>query len=143
MESNTRMPRRYSSFQQGGSQTSPLAAIGNLFGYRQDATASSKTLDGLLGSSSSGYGHTKSCGISLALLVTALAGIATMAYTLYTKITKGRRKRSVSSLGFYFMSEWNDILIHVEEYIVGGMVIHGNDNCMPKPNMHGVRSWHE
>ncbi len=52
--------------------------------------------------SHSGYGYCEEDQVSLSLLVTALAGLALMGYTLYTKIQAngGRRKRSEDAHGF-------------------------------------------
>ena len=46
--------------------------------------------------SSSGYGCDN--GISLGILITAALGIAIMFYTLYTKITMGRRRKKRSDV---------------------------------------------
>ena len=66
-----------------------------------NAFAKRQSLAGAFASSSDHYGSYSSkhddCdnGISLGLLTTALLGIGVMFFTLFTKITKGRRKRSL------------------------------------------------
>ena len=61
----------------------------------------------LFGTYSSGYGHTKSCGINLAILTITLAALAAMAYVLYTKITMAGRRRRRREL---LLENWDDLI---------------------------------
>ena len=66
------------------------------------------------GSYSGGHGHHKQCdnGISLAILLTTLAGIGTLFFILFTRITmftgRRRRKRS-SSAAEYDPDAWDKV----------------------------------
>ena len=72
--------------------------------------SNSRQTDDIIGSPSNSYGYYCDNGINIALLVTVLAGLATMFYILYTKITMltGRKKRSVEQ--------------HIAEYISLGRI---------------------
>ena len=87
-----------------------------IYKYSSEDTASGKTFDDLFGGSSSGYGHVKSCGINLAILVTALAGLAAMAFVLYQKVTMamGRRRKKrefMDNLKDTTLSDLTDIML--------------------------------
>ena len=73
----------------------------------------------LFGTYSSGYGHTKSCGINLAILTITLAALAAMAYVLYTKITMAGRRRRRREL---LLDNWEDLIsIDLSEMVLDGI----------------------
>ena len=112
----------YSRSDQIPSQTSSASFMDYIYKYSHNEDQSTgKFLDDLVGGSSSGYGHTKSCGINLAILVTALSAIAAMAYVLYTKITmKGRRRKKRELLNL--SKNWDDYSLHdLSDIVLGGM----------------------
>ena len=110
----------YSRRDQTPSQTSPYGFMDYIYKYSNEDQSTGKFLDDLVGGSSSGYGHTKSCGINLAILVTALAGIAAMAYVLYTKITMKGRKRKKREL-LNLSKNWDDHTLHdLSDIVFGG-----------------------
>ena len=61
----------------------------------------------------SGYGYCEEDQVSIGLLVTALAGIALMWYTLYTKIQAngGRKKRDDSEANSWFPVDLGSVLV--------------------------------
>lgn len=61
----------------------------------------------------SGYGYCEEDQVSIGLLVTALAGIALMWYTLYTKIQAngGRKKRDDSETNSWFPVDLGSVLV--------------------------------
>jgi hypothetical protein len=63
-------------------------------------------------------------GISIALLLTALLGIAVMFYVLYTKITKGRRRRRATEELDALEEKMNPIwfaMEHFQDFVFSGM----------------------
>jgi hypothetical protein len=98
-------------------QSEPSKWTDYIYKYSGEDAASGKTFDDLFGGSSSGYGHVKSCGINLAILVTALAGLAAMAFVLYQKITMamvGRRRKKrelMDNLKDTTLSDLADIML--------------------------------
>ena len=63
-------------------------------------------------------------GISIALLLTALLGIAVMFYVLYTKITKGRRRRRSTEELDTLEENMNPVwfaMEHFQDYVYSGM----------------------
>jgi hypothetical protein len=92
---------------------------------------------GGVGAASSGYGSYSGnhasysggdeyCdnGISIALLLTALLGIAVMFYVLYTKITKGRRRRRSTEELDTLEENMNPIwfaMEHFQDFVYSGM----------------------
>ena len=65
-------------------------------------------------------------GISIALLLTALLGIAVMFYVLYTKITKGRRRRRSTEELDVLEEKMNPIwfaMEHFQDFVFSGMNI--------------------
>ena len=75
----------------------------------------------LFGTYSSGYGHTKSCGINLAILTITLAALAAMAYVLYTKITMAGRRRRRRELS---LENWDDLIsIDLSEIVLDGIYL--------------------
>ena len=84
----------------------------------------------LFGTYSSGYGHTKSCGINLAILTITLAALAAMAYVLYTKITMAGRRRRRREL---LLDNWDDLIsIDLSEIVLDG--IYFNFFCIQQSN---------
>ena len=119
----TKTEVRHETNAQSVPQSSLLDLMGTVFEDSKKDGATAKFLDDLVGDSSSGYGHTKSCGINLAILVTALAGIAAMAFVLYSKITmnKGRRKKRNFSFNDPLINAWDIVtLYNIEAIILGG-----------------------
>jgi hypothetical protein len=93
---------------------------------RRKGSAASNNLGSYSGNSAS-YSGDEYCdnGISIALLITALLGIAIMFYILYTKITKGRRRRRSTPELDILEEEMNPILAAMENFediVYAGMV---------------------
>ena len=62
-------------------------------------------------------------GISLGLLTTALLGIGVMFFTLFTKITMGRKKRSLSEDGLGGVPDSVGMLLEqFQEFALGGKI---------------------
>ena len=118
-------PINYSRGDQIASEASPYGFMDYIYKYSKQDKPEGKTLfDDLLGGSSSGYGHVKSCGIDLAILTTALAAIAAMAFVLYSKITMngGKRRKKRDSFEISFLENWdNNYLEDLREMLLTGM----------------------
>ena len=77
--------------------------------------------------SSSGYGCDN--GISLGILITAALGIAIMFYTLYTKITMGRRRKKRSDVEENMDLVLQDVdplqfaISHITDFLYSGQYI--------------------
>jgi hypothetical protein len=93
---------------------------------RRKGSAALNNLGSYSGNSAS-YSGDEYCdnGISIALLITAVLGIAIMFYILYTKITAGRRRRRSTPELDILEEEMNPILAAMENFediIYAGMV---------------------
>ena len=119
------LPIHYSRGDQIASEASPFGFMDYIYKYSKQDKPEGKTLfDDLLGGSSSGYGHVKSCGIDLAILTTALAALAAMAFVLYSKITMnmGKRRKRREFLEISFVENWDSkYLDDLREMILTGM----------------------
>ena len=71
------------------------------------------------GSFSGGYNECDS-GISIALLLISLAGIATMFYILYTKIQAGRKKRSSDQTDLWWAFENLETIVYSGKLLLAG-----------------------
>jgi hypothetical protein len=111
------------------------ALYGNSMANKRVLQQRNGQLSKLGGAASSGYGsysgHHASysgdeyCdnGISIALLLTALLGIAVMFYVLYVKITKGRRRRRATEELDALEEKMNPIwfaMEHFQDFVYGG-----------------------
>ena len=120
----TRKRIRYTRNVQRASRLSSDGLMDNLFYSSKKDKVTGKIFDDLVAGGSSGYGYTKSCGINLAILATALAGIGAMAYVLYSKITMngGRRKKRSDLFNELLIEKWDGSTLHnIEVTIISGM----------------------
>lgn len=112
------------------------ALLGNGLANKRVLQARNGQLNKLGGAASSGYGSYSGnhasysggdeyCdnGISIALLLTALLGIAVMFYVLYVKITKGRRRRRATEELDALEENMNPIwfaMEHFQDFVYSG-----------------------
>lgn len=110
-----------------GLQGNRLAGGGRSTIQRRKGTSAASNNLGSYSGHSASYSGDEYCdnGISIALLITALLGIAIMFYILYTKITKGRRRRRSTPELDILEEEMNPILAAMENFedlVYTGMV---------------------
>ena len=98
-----------------------LDGVGSTFSRLLGSSSNSQgSYSGLYGSySSHGYDDCDN-GISIALLTTALLGIGVLFFTLYTKITMGRKKRSADEEDFEGNDSFGVILNGFSDLVYGG-----------------------
>ena len=108
----------YYDFSQEKQQAAALYK--NAFAKRQAAPGSYVSSSDPYGSYSSKYSDCDN-GLSLGLLVTALMGIGVMFFTLFTKITMGRKKRSMPEDPLTGLSDpIGMVLDRFQELVFGG-----------------------